>query len=64
MTENETKELEYLCASFSSLSEDNRQFALTLSKTLLKIQHTRPPSAIAGLVTGNGEHTVQFVREK
>jgi hypothetical protein len=52
MTEKEVQELEYLCNGFSSLSEDHKQFALTVSQALLTMQNSQghmKPKKIMGL---------------
>jgi hypothetical protein len=43
MTEKEVKELKQLCDGFSSLSETDKQFTLTVSQALLSMQKGGPP---------------------
>jgi hypothetical protein len=41
ITESEARHLERLCAAFSSLTEENKEFILDVSKALLTIQSPR-----------------------
>jgi hypothetical protein len=52
VTETEARSLERLCAAFSSLTEENKEFTLDVSQALLTMQ---APGGCLGQAGGKGK---------
>jgi hypothetical protein len=55
MTEAEMRKLDHLCADFSALTEENKEFALDISRELLVLQSPVPQAQKPVPPCKNGE---------